>query len=161
MTSRELPRPAGSVRPPGAPREVILLPIAVLLHQVEEWFWGFPAWISATLDTSLSPERFLSVNTLSFMIFVVGALAVFFSPHMAWFGVSLATLVGVNGLLHGILSLVAGSYSPGTVTGLLLYVPLSAILLRSLARRLSRPVFVGAVVFGILLHGLATVSALR
>lgn len=148
------------MRPPAAPRAAILLPIAVLLHQVEEWFWGFPAWFSATLDTNLSPERFLSINALGLLIFVVGTLAAFFSPHMAWIGVSLATLVGVNGLLHGILSLVEGSYSPGTVTGLLLYVPLSAFLLRSLVRWLSRPVFVGAVVLGILLHGLAALSAL-
>ena len=98
MTSREWLRPAGSVRPPAAPRAVILPPLAVLLHQVEEWFWGFPAWISATLDTNLSPERFLSVNTLGLMIFFVGSLAAFLSPHMAWFGVSLATLVG--GLQH-------------------------------------------------------------
>ena len=153
--------PGRSPQFPKRQRAVILLPIALLLHQVEEWFWGFPAWISAILDTNLSPERFLTINTLGLILFVFGALAALLSPHMAWLGVSLATLVGVNGLLHGVLSLVAGSYSPGTVTGLLLYVPLSAILLWSSVRRLSRPVFVGAVVFGILLHGLVTLSALR
>ena len=152
--------PPAPDRPPSAPRAVILLPVAVLLHQVEEWFWGFPAWISATFDTNLSPERFLGVNALGLAIFVVGALAAFLSPYMTWVGVSLATLIGVNGLLHSIFSLVTGSYSPGTVTGLLLYIPLSVLLLRSSAGRLPRAVFAGAVVIGLLLHAFATLSAL-
>ena len=35
-------------RPPAAPRAVVLLPGALLLHVAEEWFGGFPAWISTT-----------------------------------------------------------------------------------------------------------------
>jgi len=147
-------------RPPAAPRAVILLPVVLLLHQAEEWFWGFPAWSATILGSEISPERFLSINALGLVIFVVGALAAFLSPHLAWVGVSLAALVGLNGVLHGVLSLVAGSYSPGTVTGVLLYIPLSAILLRSSARLLPRTVFAGAVVLGVLLHILATFSAL-
>ncbi len=79
---------------------------------------------------------------------------------MAWCGVSLAALIGLNALLHGLASLVTGSYSPGTVTGLLLYLPLSAILLRSAAGRLPRPAFVGSLLLGVLVHALATSAAL-
>lgn len=140
---------------------MILLPVAVLLHIVEEWFGGFPAWASTVLGTEISPERFLLINAIGFAIFVVGALAALLSPHMVWFGVSLAALVGLNAALHGLASLIVGSYSPGTVTGLLLYIPLSAILLRSSASQLPRAVFVGSVLFGILVHALATFSALR
>ena len=147
-------------RPPAAPRAVILLPIAFLLHLAEEWFGGFPAWASTFLGSEISTERFLLINALGFALFVVGTLVALLSPHMAWFGVSLAALVGLNGVLHGLASLVAGSYSPGTVTGLLLYIPLSAILLRSSAGRLSRAVFAGSVLFGVLVHAFATFFAL-
>jgi len=147
--------------PPAAPRAVILLPIVLLLHIAEEWFGGFPAWSAAILGSEISPERFLSINALGLVIFVIGTLAALLSPQMAWFGVSLAALVGVNGVLHGLASLVAGSYSPGTVTGVLLYIPLSAILLRLFSDLLSRPVFAGSVLFGVLLHAVATFSALQ
>lgn len=53
-----------------------------------------------------------------------------------------------------------GVGSAGTLTGLLLFIPLSAVLLWSSAGRLSRPAFVASVLFGILVHALATVSAL-
>jgi hypothetical protein len=140
---------------------VILLPVAVLLHQIEEWFGGFPAWATIILGSEISPERFLSVNALGLAIFVVGTLAALLSPHMAWLGVSLAALIGLNGVLHAFASLATESYSPGTITGLLLFVPLSALLLRSSARRLSRAAFAGSVVFGVLVHALATFSALQ
>ncbi len=152
--------PSAPDTPPAAPRAVILLPIAALLHIAEEWFGGFPAWASIILGSEISPERFLLINAVGFALFVVGTLAARLSPHMAWCAVSLASLVGLNAVLHGLASLVAGSYSPGTVTGLLLYIPLSAFLLRSFAGRLSKAVFVGSVLFGILVHALATLSAL-
>ncbi len=150
----------GATGPAAAPRAVALLPAAVLLHQLEEWFWGFPAWVSAALGRELTAERFLLVNAVGLALFVAGSLAARGSPRMAWIGVSLAALAGLNGLLHPVASLVAGSYSPGTVTGLLLYVPVSVLVLRSSAARLSKAVFAGAVAVGILVHALATYSAL-
>ena len=147
-------------RPSAAPRALILLPIATLLHIAEEWFGGFPAWSAAILGSEISSERFLSINAIGLALFVVGTLAALLSPQMAWIGVSLAALVSLNTVLHVLASLVAGSYSPGTITGLLLYIPLSAFLLRSFAGRLSRPVFAGAVLVGVLVHALATFTAL-
>lgn len=142
-----------------APRGTVLLPVATLLHQAEEWFGGFPAWSAAILGSEIPAERFLAVNAFGLLLFVVGALAAVLSPQMAWCAVSLATLVGVNGVLHVVASLVAGSYSPGTATGLLLSVPLCIILLRSAAGRMSRPVMVGAVLLGILVHAVGTLAS--
>lgn len=147
-------------RPTGAPRSVILLPIAILLHIAEEWLGGFPAWSAVILGSEISSERFLLINTVGMAIFIVGTLAALASPQMAWFGVSLAALVGLNAGLHGLASLATGSYSPGTVTGLVLYIPLSVVVLRSSAGRLSRAGFAGAVVFGVLVHAAATLLAL-
>ena len=69
--------------------------------------------------------------------------------------------MGVNGFAHMALSLVYGSYSAGAVTGLLLFIPLSFVVLRALAKQLSRSAFLGSVLFGLLIHALATFTALR
>ncbi len=143
-----------------ASRAVLLLPVAVLLHIAEEWLGGFPEWIHAPLGAELTAERFLLVNAFGAALFLAGALAARFSPGLAWLGVSLAALVGVNGVLHGLAWLVTGTYSPGAVSGLVLYHPLGVNLLRSSARRLSRPAFAGAVLLGLLVHAVATLSAL-
>ncbi|MCP4227122.1 MAG: IS1380 family transposase [Actinomycetia bacterium] len=82
-----------------------------------------------------------------------------FVRNQAWLAASIASLMGLNAVLHPVASLWTGAWSPGTLTGLLLYLPLVAIVLRKLAARLPRAVFVGAVVGGMLFHALATATA--
>lgn len=139
---------------------MLLLLAAVVLHIAEEWFGGFPAWSAAILGSEIDPERFFSISAHGVAIFVAGGLAAYVSPRMAWCGVSLAALIGLNALVHGLATLVTGSYSPGTVTGLLLYLPLSGFLLGWAARRLSRPALASAIGLGVLVHALATSAAL-
>ncbi len=141
--------------PSAAPRAAMLLPVAFLLHLAEEWFGGLPAWTLIAPGGEVSPERFLLINAIAFLLFGIGTLAAFHYPSMAWFGASFAALVGLNGALHTLATLGLGYYSPGTVTGLLLYIPLSAIVLRSSSARLSGAIFASSVLFGVLLHGLA------
>lgn len=145
--------------PSGPPRAAILLPPAFLLHLVEEWLGGFPAWTLIALGNEVSPERFVLLNATALLLFGIGTLAAFHCARMAWFAASLAALVGLNGVLHTLATLGLGYYSPGTVTGVLLYLPLSAIVLRSSAALLPRAVFAGSVVFGVLLHGIAALLA--
>ena len=146
-------------RASAAPRAILLLPVAFLLHLAEEWFGGISAWTLVALGSEIRPERFALINGIAFPIFAIGTLAAYRHARMAWFGVTFAALLGLNAVLHTLATLGFGQYSPGTVTGLLLYVPLSAIVLRSSAARLSRPVFVKAVLFGVLLHGLVSFFA--
>lgn len=151
---------AAATRPRAAPRGTMLLPVVTLLHQAEEWFGGFPAWSAAILGSEIPAGQFLSVNAFGLLLFIVGTMAAVLSPRMAWCAVSLATLLGVNGVLHAVASLVAGSYSPGTASGLLLSVPLCVMVLRSAAGRMSRAAMVGAVLLGILVHAAATLASL-
>ena len=137
-----------------APRAVILLPAAFLLHLAEEWFGGLPAWTLTAPGFDIAPERFLLINAIAFPLFTIGSLAAFRDQRAAWLGASIAALLGLNGVLHSLATLGLGYYMPGTVTGLLLYIPLSFVVLRSLSTRLSAAVFAGAVLFGVLLHGL-------
>ena len=113
--------------PSAAPRAAMLLPVAFLLHLAEEWFGGLPAWTLIAPGGEVSPERFLLINAIAFLLFGIGTLAAFHYPSMAWFGASFAALVGLNGALHTLATLGLGYYSPGTVTGLLLYIPLRVL----------------------------------
>jgi hypothetical protein len=102
-----------------APRIALLLPPAVLLHVVEEWFGGFPAWTVAVLGDGVSPERFLAVNAVGLVLFTVGTLAALRYSGAAWLVVSFAALFIVNAVLHTLATLGWGLYSPGLITGLL------------------------------------------
>ena len=141
------------------PRTALLLPVAFLLHLAEEWFGGISAWTLIALGNEISPERFMLINGIVFPIFVAGTVAAYFYARMAWFSASFAALLGLNGLLHALATLGLGLYSPGTVTGLLLYLPLSAIVLRASAVQLSGIVFASSVLFGVLTHGLISFLA--
>ena len=58
-----------------------------------------------------------------------------------------------------VLTVFVGAYSPGTIKGLLLYVPLSIIVIRWATAHLSHRVVGGAMLFGIGIHAVATLSA--
>ena len=146
--------------PRPAPRIVLLLPVAVFLHQLEEWFGGFVPWAREVLGFGITPEQFLTINAFGLLLFASGCVAAAYFPGAAWFAASVAALMGINGVAHIALSLVYGSYSAGAVTGLLLFIPLSFVVLRALAKQLDRSAFVGAVLVGILIHALATFTAL-
>lgn len=141
------------------PRAAIYLLFAYLLHLAEEWFGGISEWTRVILGIEISPERFVLINASAFLLFAIGTLAASSIPRMAWFSASFAALLGLNGVLHTLATLGFGVYSPGTVTGLLLYIPLSAIVLRASYAQLSRSVFASSVLFGVLLHGFVALLA--
>ncbi len=142
-----------------APVAVILLPVAVALHIAEEWFGGFVDWAGLALNLNIGNERFLAINAVGLVLIVIGAVSAYREPRAAWIGVSIAALVGLNAILHTVLSVIVGAYSPGTITGLLLYVPLAFIIIRWAAAHLSGRVVGGAILFGIGIHVVATLSA--
>jgi len=145
--------------PSAAHPAVILLPVAFLVHLAEEWFGGFLEWTPLALGYDISAARFMIINATAFVVFLIGAIAAIRSPKMAWFSVSLAALLGLNGILHALATAGFGLYSPGVVTGLLIYIPLSVIVLRLSASRLSAGAFRSAVVFGVVLHAIVPILA--
>jgi hypothetical protein len=144
---------------PSVPRAVVLLPVALALHVAEEWFGGFTEWASLALNVSIGIDRFLGINLAGLVLFALGAASAYRNPRAAWIGVSLAALVGINAIAHTVLSVALGDYSPGTVTGLLLYIPLCIIIFRWAAAHQPRSVVVGSILFGIGFHAVATLSA--
>jgi len=142
-----------------ARRFPILLLIAYVVHFAEEWYGEITTWAEEALGYEVSIERLLLLNAIAFVLFAAGTAASMRSPRMAWFTVSFAALLGLNGILHTLATFGLGQYSPGAVTGLVLYVPLSIIVLRSSAGQLSSTTFRRSIVGGILFHGLVTILA--
>lgn len=142
------------------PRVALLLPVVLLLHQAEEWFAGFPEWTRFVVGNGVEPERFLVINAVGFVLITFWTLAAFQERRMAWIVVSLAALLGLNGILHALATVLVGRYSPGTATGLLLSLPLSVVVLRASVARLPGVQVFGAVLAGVLLHAAVTFLAL-
>jgi hypothetical protein len=103
-----------------------LFPATYLLHILEEYFAGegFYRWISRITDVSLTGGQFLSMNAVLWVIMICAIFAVHSYSTGGWIVIGLAALVCVNGLGHALATLRAGSYSPGMVTGLIVWVPL-------------------------------------
>jgi hypothetical protein len=139
----------------------LLLPCAYLLHLAEEWWGGegFGSWMARAYGREVSPFRFLLLNGVVWPLFAVLTVAALRKPAVAWFLTAFSSIVLVNGVLHALGSLATGSYSPGVVTGTLLYLPLGAHGLAVGRRELPPQTFALAVLGGILTHVLIAVIA--
>ena len=122
------------------------------LHILEEYGLNFRAWADAALGLRFLWEEFHMVNGVV-LLFMLGAAMI--GWRLPAVSLMSPALIGFNGLcFHFGLTLITGSYCPGTITGLLLFVPV-ALWAYYGARRdgvLSKKVLVLSVVGGILLQ---------
>lgn len=134
-------------------RLIWLLPIAFSLHVAEEYLTGYPAYASEVTGYPMTMAIFLGSNI--FFIVIMALLvrwadrtrrpaAVFWT--LAWAAGNLFW----NFVYHGAAVLAHDRYSPGLVTGTLIYLPLSLLIWRAvLSERAIRPaVLVGAIATG-------------
>lgn len=139
----------------------LLLPAAYLLHLAEE-VWGgrgLVPWAVQHLSPSFTFERFLTINAVGLPALLVAMLAAIRVQAARWFIAAVATLLLLNGLVHAAASLVTGTYAPGAVTGLLLYVPLGGWALRRVAAEIEPARLAVGVVCGIGLHAIVALAA--
>jgi hypothetical protein len=141
-----------------ATRAFMLLPVALATHIAEEWFAGFTDWARVTINIDIDAAQFLTVNLIGLVLFTIVSAIAYLDARSAWIGVSLTALFCVNAALHAGLSIATGAYSPGTISGLLLYVPLSVIIFRWAAMNMSRSAVAGAILFGVAVHAVVTLS---
>jgi hypothetical protein len=138
-----------------------LFPTTYCVHILEEWRGGegFPAWFSRVMGTELTVERFLALNAYALAGMALGvALAAVFR-QMRWLLVGFGAVVLINALAHLAASVVTRSYSPGAVSGALLWLPLGAWTLAAGRRSLSRRDFGAGVAVGVLMHAAVTLLA--
>lgn len=144
-----------------APRWAGLLLIAYAAHVCEEWWGGpgFSAWTHQVLGMEVSPSRFIAINAGGLLLFAVGIAAAIRSNRFGWIAAALAALLFLNGTLHLLATVGFATYSPGTVTGVLLYLPLGGLMLRRMSRVLPERVLLRSVMAGVVAHALVALAA--
>ena len=138
-----------------------LLPATYAVHILEEWRGGegFPAWWSRLTGAELSVERFLALNTYALAGMALGVVSAALFRQMRWLIVGFGAVVFVNALAHAGASALTRSYSPGVISGTLLWLPLGAWVLSAGREDLSRRDFGVGVGVGLLMHASVTLLA--
>jgi hypothetical protein len=104
-----------------------LLPAAGI-HIFEEFVFpgGFPAWYRTyRADPSRITTRFLVIVNVALVIVCLNVGLVGRDPTGVPFWLVISALLCANGCWHGWASYKTRGYSPGVITGLLIYLPLA------------------------------------
>jgi len=134
------------------PKSLLWLPlIAILLHMTEEFVWpgGFPQWYR-----NFPPGRVARVSTRLLVIVNAVFVALALIPPLLGanargyaYWMLVAAIAAANGVFHLVATLRYRAYSPGVITGALLYVPLGVVgAAYMLANRLASPAVVAQTV---------------
>ena len=113
-----------------------LAPAIFVVHFLEEGH-RFVPWFNAHVARGITPGLFWTVNLTGLVITTLLALSVWTAPStgtgvvtFAW----LSFLFAANAVFHVTRALVDGSYMPGVVTAVALYVPFYLLFGRELLR---------------------------
>ena len=130
---------------------VWLFPLTYAAHVAEEWWGGFPAWASRLFGATLTDEAFWAINGVGLLLFcAVAAVAQGGGTRGAALATVLAAIVAGNGSTHVVATLLTGSYSPGTLTGAVFWVPLGVASLRWTRGRISAVGWAAGIAAGLL-----------
>lgn len=147
---------------PAAGRWVWLFPATMALHALEEAATGetFPRWVSRSAGVDLAAGEFLALNAIALAVIVAGTVLALRLQRGAWAVAALGAAVLGNGLAHLAATLATASWSPGVVTGTLLWIPLGTFALTRAARR-GRPADLAiGIALGLLAHGAIVLAIL-
>lgn len=136
-----------------------LFPVSYLVHIAEEYWGGFPAWIARFWGVESSLSNFLSWNGGAWIMMTVGVILVLGTKSYRWLLVSFGTVVLINGLVHAGASVLTRSYSPGLISGLLLFIPLGAITLLRARAGVNRRTLRAGIIIGVLMHAAVVLLA--
>jgi hypothetical protein len=151
---------SSAIQAPGVRILAIALPVVFAIHVAEE-APGFVDWFNSLVAPDITQRLFLSVNATAFVITLAIASLVATSRDagvcigaVAWVGF----LMLANGVLHLVATIVHSRYSPGVITGSLLYLPLSVLFMRAVVRECAtswRAVLLAALAGGVpmYIHG--------
>lgn len=139
----------------------LLLPLSYLLHLVEEEWGGggLAAWASSALSAPLTESRFLVINAVAWPLVLVVCTVAVIKPAWSWPVLVVAALLTLNGALHILGSVATTAYSPGTVSGGLVYLPLGLVTLLRGKRAVAPGAFLAALLVGVVLHAVVAVVA--
>jgi hypothetical protein len=112
---------------------VWLFPATYILHLCEEYFaaGGFSVWAECTLRLQFSGAEFVAWNAVAVALMCVGAWLVSRDPKFRFIEIALAIAVLGNVVAHVLGSVTTWTYSPGLLTGVVLWIPLGVYRLQS------------------------------
>ena len=128
--------------------------IIFVVHLTEE-FW---AGVSLSADpnrirgANLTPAQFIILTGFGVLLMTLGLIIAKRFSFLEWIMVCLGAIIFVNGLVHIFGSMRLVRYTPGLITGILLFIPLGAVTLLSLKGNMSARRYWLAFSVGILIH---------
>jgi hypothetical protein len=142
---------AGIASPPTG-SWVWLFPLAYGLHIAEEYAFHFPAYVANVTGRHFSNSQFLLLNAVFWLLMAATVVIVLARPSRAWLVITLAAILGINAAAHVLGSIVTATWSPGTVTATLLYIPLVVFALKRILPHVRRDLAVQAMALGAAIH---------
>jgi hypothetical protein len=112
-----------------------LYPATSIVHFGDELFvgGGFYTWVTSIGGVRVTMARFAFATVVAFVSITIASWVA--RRRYDWLLFALAAIILTNALTHLVGSLATHSYSPGTVSGLLIWLPLGgAILYQGFAR---------------------------
>ncbi len=109
-----------------------LVPIAFLIHLIEEIAFNFWEWESNYLGTDTTFDFFIIFNLILMVLYFVLIILHHFWTNRPTALICLIAFLGVqfhNAIYHLFFTLYYGVYSPGVVSGLVAYIPLNCVLI--------------------------------
>jgi hypothetical protein len=105
--------------------------LAIAAHLVEEFVWpgGFARWYRhyPPGSTAVVTTRFLVIVNVVFVALALVPLLPGSSARAFGYWFVIAAIAGANGFFHARATLRTRTYSPGVVTGVILYIPLAVV----------------------------------
>jgi len=141
---------------------VWLFPITYVIHVTEE-YWageGFLHWLTRVARVAIPATEFAVLMAIGLVAMMAGVWLVpkRFQPQLA---LVLASFAAINTLVHVAGTLLTGSYSPGLISALTLWVPLAAVAIgRSCPDVSGRQAFAAAML-GMGMHAAVLLLVLR
>lgn len=130
-----------------------LYPVSFMIHILEEYYGGigFYNWL-AHLGMEISAIRWLAVNIFFLFIMAVAIILVKNNRNLIWILIALGIEVSLNGFGHAIGSIITKVYSPGLLSGLLIWFPLGIFTLIYSKKKTIKKIFIFGIVAGLLLR---------
>ncbi len=132
---------------------------AYVVHVAEEWFGGFPQWIGTIVGQPLPATAFFVVNGIALVLAIVGIRAAIGSDRYGWIAVAIATIVLVNTLAHAAGAALTGTYSPGLISAVVLYIPLGSLAMIRAVDQAPRQQLTLGFAAGLVLHAIVFIVA--
>lgn len=129
------------------------------IHLYEEYTWDLLSWTQKHLPRGISESKFIWINTIAFIGFSSVGIWVSYKNKWRTYALCLATVFGINGILHLLGSIIYNQYCPGTFSGMLLYFPVWLLILQATSKSLSPSERKSSIILGVIIHMIVSLIA--